>query len=155
VDKVVYAEDVVAGTAYDLGSYAVTMDEVLEFSRQWDPHDIHDEQAGVGHFGGTIASGLYSMAILQRLAILNVYRHWAILAGRRISDVSFRAPARPGMTLHGSLVIDSIDMRDDTRALITVSKTLANEGAVILTSTHEFYMFRRPRSLAVESPGGE
>ena len=41
------------------------------------------------------------------------------------------------------MTIDKVDLCDERRALITVSKTLSSEGAVILTATPEFYMVRR------------
>jgi acyl dehydratase len=139
----VHAEDVVPGTTYDLGAHTLTLEEVVQFSRQWDPQDFHVDGSSAGYFGGTIASGLHSMAILQRLSVLGVYRHWAVVAGRRIRDVSFLAPARPGMTLRGSLVVDSVADRDGTRSLVTTSKTLSAGSTVVLTSVHELYVFRR------------
>lgn len=143
MSELVYAEDVSPGTKVDLGNYTVTLEEILEFSRQWDPQDFHVEQSSTGYFGGTIASGLHSMAILQRLSVLHAYSGWAIIAGRRIADVRFLAPTRAGMTLHGSFVVESVDPRDDEKALVTVSKRLVSGEEVILTAVHELYMYRR------------
>lgn len=141
-----YAEDIEPGTSLDLGQYTITLAEIVEFSRQWDPQDFHTNPSAAGYFGEVIASGLHSMAILQRLLVLAAYRHWAILAGRRIADARFPAPARPGMTLRGSLVIDSVELRDEEKALVTARGKLTAGDEVILTITHELYMFRRPRS---------
>jgi len=41
-----YAEDYKAGDVFDLGTYHVTHDEIIEFSRQYDPFPFHiDDQA--------------------------------------------------------------------------------------------------------------
>lgn len=140
----VYAEDLVPGTVHDLGEHRVSLEEIVEFSRQWDPQDFHDAQSESGYFAGTIASGLHSMAVLQRLSVLHLYQDWAVLAGRRIADVRFYAPVRPGMLLHGSLVVQAVDLGEPRRALVTVGKTLTSDGEVVLTAVHELYLFRRP-----------
>ena len=36
-----YAEDYKAGDVFDLGTYVVTHDEIIEFSRQYDPFPFH------------------------------------------------------------------------------------------------------------------
>ena len=143
MSELLFAEDVLPGTEVDLGDYTVSLEEILEFSRQWDPQGFHVEQSTAGYFGGTIASGLHSMAILQRLSVLGAYSGWAIIAGRRIADVRFLAPTRAGMTLHGSFVVDAVEMRDAQKALVTVSKRLVSGEVLILTAVHEFYMYRR------------
>ncbi len=138
-----FAEDLIPGTAYDLGEYVLTTADIVGFARQWDPQEFHTDESTTGFFGGVVASGLHSMAVLQRLSVLNAYCDWAVLAGRRIREASFLAPARPGMTLRACLVIDRVDFRDDERALVTVSSTLTAGGTVILATVNELYVLRR------------
>lgn len=140
----VYAEDLAPGAAFDLGEYTLTLADIIDFARRWDPQDFHVDESTTGFFGGVVASGLHSMAILQRLSVIGAYSGWAVLAGRRIREARFRAPARPDMTLHASLVIDRIDIRDDEKALVTASGTLTGDGVVVLTTITEFYLRRRP-----------
>ena len=41
-----YAEDYNAGDVFELGTYDVTREEIIEFSRKYDPFPFHiDEQA--------------------------------------------------------------------------------------------------------------
>ncbi|WP_145726698.1 MaoC/PaaZ C-terminal domain-containing protein [Nocardioides sp. J9] len=103
-----YAEDLEPGTTYDLGTYEVTAEEIVDFATQWDPQDFHvdEEAARHGAFGGLIGSGLHSMAILQRLAVTRVLRGWSLIAGRSVSDVQMTSPLRPGMTVHGVLEVE-------------------------------------------------
>ena len=44
--------------------------------------------AAEGFFGGVIASGMHSLAIYQRLAVLGAYRHWWVVAGRHYAPIT-------------------------------------------------------------------
>ena len=54
-----YAEDYKAGDVFDLGTYDVTGEEIIEFARKYDPFPFHiDGQAAKKTiFGGIISSG--------------------------------------------------------------------------------------------------
>ena len=86
-----YGEDLTAGTEYTLGEYTLTEAEVLDFAKAWDPQDFHTdpEAAQAGAYRGIIASGIQTMAVMQRLAVQHVYVGWAVIAGRRADDVRF------------------------------------------------------------------
>ena len=97
-----YAEDLVVGSVHGLGTYQVTLQEILDFAEKWDPQVFHVDRAAAeaGFFGEIIASGVHTVAIFQRLAVRGAYRHWSVIAGRRVS-AEFPAPVRPGRTLVG------------------------------------------------------
>src|SRR4051794_6124236 len=90
----VHAEDLVPGTSFDLGTYTLTRDEIVDFATQWDPQNFHvdDEVADAGAFGGIIASGVHSLAIFQRLVVDAQFSKWAIIAGRSIDDMQMTSP---------------------------------------------------------------
>ena len=64
-----YAEDYKAGDVFDLGTYDVTHDEIIEFSRQYDPFPFHidDQAAQETVFGGIISSGWLTALVWLRL----------------------------------------------------------------------------------------
>jgi len=119
---------------------------MLAFSRQWDPQSFHidDEAAAASHFGQIIGSGTYSIAVFQRLAVHAVYRHWAVIAGRRITQVEFRRPVIAGMDLLGTLTI--LDNRPvaEYRSLLGLRGTLAADGEVVMSMAIEVYVARDP-----------
>ena len=39
-----YAEDYLAGDVFDLGTYDVTREEIIEFSRKYDPFPFHIDE---------------------------------------------------------------------------------------------------------------
>ncbi len=139
----VYADDLQVGTVYQLGTYTVTREELLEFARQWDPQNFHiDEQAAAeGHFNGLITSGIHTLAIYQRLAVQGVFDGWQVIAGRAFRDIQFVRPVRPGDTLTGSLRIERIEPDGRGRALVVTSASLINDRRkTVLSLTLDAYM---------------
>ena len=123
-----FADDLVIDATHSLGSYhQVNLEEVLEFSRTWDPQYFHvDEELAVQSlFGGVVASGIHTMAIFQQLCVAAAYRHWAVIAGRSIDYVDLIAPVRPGDILTGSLTVSSVAPYRVDRANVTVHGSLS------------------------------
>lgn len=72
--------------------------EMIDFAHRWDPLPAHiDEQAArTSRFGDVIASGLFTLAIYQRLAAEDVYAGQPIVAARRLREVRFIRPLFAG-----------------------------------------------------------
>ncbi|MGV9868553.1 MaoC/PaaZ C-terminal domain-containing protein [Rhodococcus koreensis] len=146
---VVYADDLRVGERFDLGSYTVTEEEVLEFAGQWDPQSFHidRESADEGYFGGLIASGVHTIAVCQRLSATTLYAHWSVIAGSRMRDVNFLRPVRPADVLTGNLLIEDVKLDGRGRALVTVATEILNgSGKQVLTSVTEMYVRCRPET---------
>lgn len=142
-----YADDLRIGRVYPLGSYVVSEDELVDFARQWDPQSFHVDAAAAasGAFGGLIASGIHTLAIFQRLAVQGAFADWQVIAGRRLVDVEFRRPVRPGDTLTGSMTIDDIVVDDRGRALVTAAAALVDQDErTVLTTVIEVLVRARP-----------
>jgi acyl dehydratase len=146
--QLLYAEDLVVGSTYQLGEYEVSAEEIVSFASQWDPQPFHTdpEFATGGFFGGLIASGLHTQGIFHRLAVLGVYRDWAIIAGRRIRDVALPAPVRPGSVLSGQISIDEMTPTAPDRCLMVTRGRLTSGQTPVLEGTFETYIRRRPRA---------
>ena len=147
--SLVYADDLDVGRVYQLDSYTLTEDEIVEFAKTWDPQIFHVDKAAAeaGAYGGLIASGLHTLSIYQRLAVTGSFGEWSVIAGKRLSDVQFLRPVRPGDTLTGTLVIDAVDIDPRGRALVTTTAELVNDrGAAVLSVTVDAYVRTRPAS---------
>ena len=130
-----YAEDLRPGAVFDLGSTAVRKEEILEFGRRFDPLPLHTDEdaAAASRFGGLIASGFHTVALLQRLLVDAVFSRSSLIAGREIDSVRMRAPVRPGDVLHGTMEIVEVRSRDDGTAVVRSRGTLTNaSGTVVL-----------------------
>lgn len=141
-----FAEDLVEGHTFELGSYVVTHGEILLFAGQWDPQDFHtdDDAAAAGFFGEVIASGIHTLAVFQRLSVLGAYNRWAVIAGRTLRDVQFRSPVRAGQELTGTLKVTNVDLGRPGRALVVTEGALVTGDTTVLTVGLDMYVRTRP-----------
>lgn len=144
----VYAEDLVEGTEFELGDYLLSAGEIRDFADRWDPQ-TEASSTVTAFFGGPIASGLHAMSIAQLLAVRNVYRGWAVIAGRGFTDVRFRSPAKAGTVLSGRLRVERVQLTDAAKGIVVVRQTLHDGQTPVLVADQEMYLRRRPNG-----PGG-
>ena len=67
--ELLHFEDFAVGQVIDLGSYAVTADEIREFASEFDPQPFHLDEAAAeaSLLGGLAASGWHVCAMFMRL----------------------------------------------------------------------------------------
>lgn len=135
-----HAEELEVGMSIPLGEHEVSLAEILDFGRLWSPLPVHTDAAFPG---GPIASGMHTLAIFQRLFTLGAISGWATIAGRRVREVAFEAPVRPGMVLTGALVVDQVDLSHPRRGMVAVTGTLHHGDTLVLTHLHDAYLRRR------------
>lgn len=136
------AEQLPIGQPIDLGSYTVNREEILDFARRWDPQPFHvdEEAARDSWFGELIASGLHTLGVFQRLAVLGAYRHWDVVAGRRLHDVQLTSPVKAGTTLTGTVTVESVQYTRPGRALVSQRGVLRNADAQVLVVLVDAYV---------------
>lgn len=121
------AADLSPGTVYRFGEYRIGLQEIIDFAGQWDPQDFHTDPATAeaGTYGGIIASGIQTLAVLQRLTVQGIYRDWKVIAGRSLREVQFLRPVRPGDVLSGWARIDEVidDPRGRADVVVTTELT--------------------------------
>jgi acyl dehydratase len=93
-----YFEDYQVGASYEYGYLTVTEAEILEFAERFDPQPIHLDPAyaATGPFGGLIASGWHSAALLMRLFADHYLSRVASLASPGCDELRWASPLRPG-----------------------------------------------------------
>lgn len=96
-----YFEDYVPGVTYEYGPIAVAEAEVIEFAKKYDPQYIHTdpEKAAAGPFGGLIASGWHTAALMMRLYADNYVSSVAAIASPGVDELRWIKPVRPGDSL--------------------------------------------------------
>ncbi|MCY4729925.1 MaoC family dehydratase [Natronomonas gomsonensis] len=135
-----YFEDIEVGTVHELGTYMVNKKDIIEFAEQWDPQYFHvdAEAAADSMFGELVASGIHTLAILQRIASLNYYAETDVHGGPGIEDIQFTTPVRPGDTLSVIMTVESKrDLESSpNRGLVHFGFTVTNQNDVtVLTAT--------------------
>ena len=133
-------EDIEVGAVHELGTYAVSAEGIVEFAEQWDPQYFHVDAGAAADsmFGELVASGIHTLAILQRVAALNYYAETDVLGGLGIEDIQFTSPVRPGDTLTVTMEVESKrDLESSSnRGLIHFDFTVTNQDdETVLTAT--------------------
>lgn len=91
-------EDYVPGTTTELGSIRVDEAEVVEFAQRYDPQPFHvdPEAAAAGPFGGLIASGWHTCALMMRLLVEQYLSPVSSLGSPGVDELRWLRPVRPG-----------------------------------------------------------
>ena len=97
-----YFEDVRVGEAGVLGSRTIGEAEIVAFARKYDPQPFHTdpEAARSSFFGGLIASGWHTCALMMRMSVEAMQREeMAGVGSPGIDSCRWLRPVRPGDTL--------------------------------------------------------
>ena len=103
-----YWEDFEVGETADLGSCSLTEEQIMAFGRKYDPQPFHvdPEAARRSIFGGLIASGWHTCALMMRLSVEAAQREQAAATGSPgIDSCRWLKPVRPGDVLTGATEI--------------------------------------------------
>jgi acyl dehydratase len=105
-----WLEDYRAGVVLEAGAYRVTAEEVIDFGRCFDPHDMHtdDSLARSTPLGELVASGWHTTAMMMRILVESYLNQAASIASPGVDDLRWHRPVRPGDLLRARFtVIDS------------------------------------------------
>lgn len=104
--NMLYFEDFSVGQVLDLGSCAVSEEEIVAFARQFDPQPFHvdAEAAAASHFGGIVASGWHTCALLMRGIVDQLLLRSASHGSPGVDEIRWLQPVRPGDRLRLSLI---------------------------------------------------
>jgi acyl dehydratase len=135
-----YFEDYVTGSVYEYGSITVSQAEILEFASRFDPQPMHTDPdaARAGPFGGLIASGWHTAAVMMRLLVDHYLSKVAGLASPGIDELRWLRPVRPGDSLRVRLTIVETRLsrsRSDRGMVRTAAEVLNQDGDVVMTLT--------------------
>jgi acyl dehydratase len=126
-----YAEDYNAGDVFDLGSYEVTREEIIEFSRKYDPFPFHidDQAAQETVFGGIISSGWLTALVWLRLMHKAFLCHETTLGSPGHEEMIWPTPVRPGDRLNGRLEIKEsrVSTSKPDLGFVRYTATLSNQ----------------------------
>jgi acyl dehydratase len=140
-----YFEDYRPGFVGEYGSITVSQEEVIEFARRFDPQEFHTDpiRAARGPFGGLIASGWHTSALMMRLYADHFVSKVAGLGSPGIDELRWRRPVRPGDTL--SIRVTILEARRSSskpdRGLVRVQIEVLNQDKEIVMSLKAMTLF--------------
>ena len=127
---------------------AITADSIVEFARRYDPQPMHtDEDAAArGPFGGLIASGWHTIALVMRLLVERYLSHVAAIVSPGIDELRWTLPVRPGVVLSVRVTVleATVSRSKPDRGLVrTLIEALNQRGEVVLSMKAMNLMKRR------------
>jgi acyl dehydratase len=146
-----YFEDYIPGAVFEYGEIRVDEAEIIEFARRFDPQDMHvdPEAARRGRFGGLIASGWHTGAMMMRLLADNLLPKAASLASPGIDELRWLHPVRPGDLLRIRVtVLETTPSRSkpDRGMVRTLIEVLNQDGNVVMSLKPMNIIARRSHS---------
>ena len=133
-----YFEDYAPGAVFEYGAIPVTETEIVEFAGRFDPQYIHidRERAVQGPFGGLIASGWHTAAMMMRLIVDNSLPQRASLGSPGIDELRWLKPVRPGDVLSIRLSVLEVTRsrsKPDRGVVRTLCEVLNQDREVVLS----------------------
>jgi len=125
-------EDYVPGTTEVAGPVLVEEAEVVDFARRFDPQPFHvdAEAAAAGPFGGLIASGWHTCALMMRLLAEEYLSPLSSLGSPGIDELRWLRPVRPGdeLTLRTTVEDARVSRSKPDRGIVTTLVVLADQS---------------------------
>jgi len=144
-------EDYVVGTMAEHGTVVVDEAELLDFGRRFDPQPFHvdAEAAARGPFGGLIASGWHTCALMMRLFAQEYLSEASSLGSPGVDELRWLRPVRPGdrLTLRTTVEEARLSRSKPDRGLVRTRVELRDDdGGGVLSLTAMNLILARPAS---------
>jgi acyl dehydratase len=129
-----YLEDYPPGAVALYGPIVVDEAEVVDFARRYDPQPFHIDRAAAAKspFGGLIASGWHTAAMMMRVLVDRYFSPVAGLGSPGIDELRWTAPVRPGDRLYVKVTV--LDARRSAskpdRGLVRLATEVLNEQGI-------------------------
>ena len=147
-----YWEDFAVGEVLELGrTVPVTQEAIVAFAGQFDPQYFHldPEKAKGSIFGGLVASGWHTAAMVMRLWVDEIVSHTVSMGSPGVEELRWPAPVRPGDTLTAKAVVLELrpsKSRPEMGLVRWRAETFNQRNELVFTMTGTSFIGRRPRS---------
>ena len=147
-----YLEDVHPGDSFECGSVTMDRADMIAFAARFDPQPMHTDpaEAARGPFGGLIASGWHTAAVVMRLFVEAHPMGVTPLIGMSVDSIRWPLPVRPGDTLRTSVQVLSVrpsQSRPDHGILKLRVTTRNQRGETVMVQEPNCWVPRRPTSV--------
>ena len=146
-----YFEDYALGSTYECGSVSIDQASIVAFAKEFDPQPFHVDPvaAAAGPYGGLIASGWHTAALVMRLLVENYLAPESSLGSAGLDELRWPHPVRPGDTLRvrATVVESRRSLSKPDRGIVKTMVEAANSGgATVMRATAINFMLARPDS---------
>jgi len=140
-------EDYVIGAVCVYGAIPVTAESIVEFARAYDPQPIHADAdaAARGPFGGLIASGWHTIALVMRVLVERYLSHVAAIVSPGIDELRWPLPVRPGdvLSVRVTVLEATVSRSKPDRGLVRSRVEALNQRGEVVLSMKALNLIRR------------
>ena len=139
-----YLEDLRVGDRVQSAPVNVTEEDILEFSRRYDPQPMHMDRHAPG---GLIASGWHTGALVMRMMVDSNPLGGLPLLGLGVDGIQWTQPVRPGDTIQVEIEVLAIrpSQSQPSHGIVKIRSTARNQhGDVVYVVTPNCWVPRRP-----------
>ena len=146
-----YFDDYALGSTYECGSVSIDQASIIAFAKEFDPQPFHVDPvaAATGPYGGLIASGWHTAALVMRLLVDNYLAAESSLGSAGLDELRWPHPVRPGDTLRvrATVVESRRSLSKPDRGIVkTVVEAANSGGATVMRATAINFIRVRPES---------
>jgi acyl dehydratase len=142
-----YFEDYPVGAVFTGGPLAVSEADILDFARRYDPQPMHVDKAAAeaGPFGGLIASGWHTGALMMQLFVAHFLSPASSLASPGLDELRWLKPVRPGDTLHVEYEVTEVrpSRSKPDRGIVRFTYRYINQAGDAVLSMSAMQLLRR------------
>jgi acyl dehydratase len=144
-----YFDDYALGSTYECGSVSIDQASIVAFAKEFDPQPFHVDPvaAAAGPYGGLIASGWHTSALVMRLLVENYLAAESSLGSAGLDELRWPYPVRPGDTLRvrATVVESRRSLSKPDRGIVKTVVEAANSGGqTVMRATAINFMLVRP-----------
>lgn len=142
-------EDFHPGDVAEFGDHEITEAEILAFARTYDPQPFHIDApaARASIYGGLIASGWNTAAVMMKLLVEHVIPPNASLGSPGVDELRWLRPVRPGDRLRLRQTVEAAvpsRCRPDRGTVRSLTEVLNQAGEIVMTVRGTIFYLRRP-----------
>jgi acyl dehydratase len=139
-------EDFAAGEVFEFGDRLITAEEIVEFARRYDPQPFHIDEAAAAqsHFGGLVASGWMTAAVLMGVLCEHFIAPASSMGSPGVDKLRWTRPVRPGDRIRVRITVLSTrrSQSKPDRGMITMRQEALNQRGEVVMSLEGLGMVR-------------
>jgi acyl dehydratase len=144
-----FFEDFAEGEVFEFGDRLITADEIIGFAEQYDPQPFHTDPVAAldSSFGGLVASGWMTGAVMMRMMCDHFIAPAAAMGSPGLDQLRWLKPVRPGDRLRARVTVLALhpSRSKPDRGVLTLRQEALNQaGDVVMSIESRALMRRRP-----------
>ena len=144
-----YLEDYPVGSTAEVGSIPVTADDIVAFAKRYDPQPFHTDpdQAKLWPYGGLIASGWHTAAMMMSVLVNSFIDGEVSLGSPGLGPIRWKLPVRPGdvLTVRARVTDVRTSQSKLDRGTLTFEVDVLNQNDEIVMTVEDWIAIMRAR----------